>query len=56
MYLAYGRELWSLTRQGITGPALTLAAQGCRDKWNYKGFLAAGELDKVSLIFNLVTA
>lgn len=55
-YLAFGRELWALTRQGIAGPALTLAAQGVRDKWNYKGFLAAAKLDQISLdAFNVVT-
>jgi hypothetical protein len=32
-YLAFGRELWALTRKGICGAALTLAAQGVRDKW-----------------------
>jgi len=56
-YLAFGRELWALTRRGIAGPALTNAAQGVRDKWNYKGFLTAGLLDQISLdVFNVVTA
>lgn len=55
-YLAFGRELWALTRQGIAGGALTLAAQGVRDKWNYKGFLTAAVLDKIALdVFNVVT-
>lgn len=56
-YLCFGRELWALTRKGIAGNALTNAAQGVRDKWNYKGFLTAGILDQISLdVFNVVTA
>ena len=56
-YLAFGRELWALTRKGITGHAFKLAAQGVRDKWNYKGFLVAGVLDEIALtVFNVVTA
>jgi len=56
-YLAFGRELWALTRQGIAGTALTNAAQGVRDKWNYKGFLTAALLDQIALdVFNVVTA
>lgn len=56
-YYAFGRELWALTRRGIAGPALTNAAQGVRDKWNYKGFLTAALLDQISLdVFNVVTA
>lgn len=56
-YLSYGREVWALTRQGIAGPALTSAAQGIRDKWNYKGFLAAAVLDLISIdVFNIVTS
>lgn len=56
-YLAFGRELWALTRKGIAGPGLTLAAQGVRDKWNYKAFLLAENLDLIALtVFNVVTA
>jgi hypothetical protein len=56
-YLAFGRELWALTRKGIAGSALILAAQGVRDKWNYKGFLTAAILDKIALdVFNVVTS
>jgi hypothetical protein len=56
-YLAFGRELWALGRRGITGAAFKLAAQGVRDKWNYKGFLVAGVLDEIALsVFNVVTA
>lgn len=56
-YLAFGRELWALGRRGIFGNAATLAAQGMRDKWNYKGFLAATTLDLISLnVFNIVTS
>jgi hypothetical protein len=56
-YLAFGRELWALNRKGIAGPALKNAAQGVRDKWNYKGFLNAGILDKIALdVFNVITA
>lgn len=56
-YLCFGRELWSLVRQGIAGAALTNAAQGVRDKWNYKGFLTAAILDQIALdVFNVVTS
>jgi hypothetical protein len=56
-YYAYGREIWALGRRGIAGPALTAAAQGVRDKWNYKGFLVAARLDEISLsVFNIVTS
>jgi len=56
-YLCFGRELWALVRQGIAGTALTNAAQGVRDKWNYKGFLTATTLDKIALdVFNVVTS
>lgn len=56
-YLAFGREVWALQRKGIAGAAFTLAVQGIRDKWNYKGFLAAGVLDEIALtVFSVVTA
>jgi hypothetical protein len=56
-YLCFGRELWALTSRGIAGPALTNAAQGVRDKWNYKGFLTASLLDQIALdVFNVVTS
>ena len=56
-YLCFGRELWALGRKGIAGPALTAAAQGVRDKWNYKGFLVAARLDEIALsVFNIVTS
>lgn len=56
-YLAFGRELWALTRRGISGPALVNAAQGVRDKWNYKGFLAAAVMDIIAVdVFNVVTS
>ena len=56
-YLCFGREVWKLVRTGIAGPALTNAAQGVRDKWNYKGFLTASILDDISLsVFNIVTS
>lgn len=56
-YLGFGRELWALTRQGIAGASLQRAAQGVRDKWNYKGFLVAGVLDEIALnVFNIVTS
>lgn len=56
-YLCFCREIWALKRKGISGAQLTLAAQGIRDKWNYKGFLTAGVLDEISLgVFNIVTA
>ena len=56
-YLAFGRELWALVRKGIAGAALINAAQGVRDKWNYKGFLTATTLDKIALdVFNVVTS
>jgi len=56
-YLSFGRELWALQRRGFAGPALTAAAQGVRDKWNYKGFLVAARLDEISLsVFNIVTS
>ena len=56
-YLAFGRELWAATRAGISGPALTSAAQGIRDKWNYRGFLTAAVLDSIALtVFNVVTS
>jgi hypothetical protein len=56
-YLCFGRELWALSRKGIAGPALTAAAQGVRDKWNYKGFLVAARLDEIALsVFNIVTS
>jgi hypothetical protein len=56
-YYAYAREVWAATRKGLAGPALTNIAQGIRDKWNYKGFLTAATLDKISLdVFSIVTA
>jgi len=56
-YLCFGRELWALTRRGIAGEAFSGAAQGVRDKWNYKGFLSAPILDLIALtVFNVVTA
>jgi hypothetical protein len=56
-YMSFGRELWAAQRAGIAGPALTAAAQGIRDKWNYKGFLNAAMLDEIALtVFTLVTA
>lgn len=56
-YLNFGRELWKLTRKGISGVALVAAAQGVRDKYNYKGFLTATTLDKIALdVFNVVTS
>jgi integral membrane sensor domain MASE1 len=56
-YLAFARELWKATRTGIAGAALVNAAQGIRDKWNYKGFLTATILDDIALtVFNVVTS
>lgn len=56
LYLAFGRELWKLTRTGISGPALILAAQGVRDKWHYRAILTATTLDLIALtVFNVVT-
>lgn len=56
-YLSFGRELWALTRKGIAGTALVNAAQGVRDKWNYKAFLTATTLDTIALdVFNIVTS
>lgn len=56
-YLAFGREVWAKTRQGITGGALTLSTQGIYDKWDLKGFLNADVLEKIALdVFNVVVS
>jgi hypothetical protein len=56
-YLCFGREIWALGRRGIAGVARTNAAQGVRDKWNYKGFLTAAVLDQIALdVFSIVTS
>jgi hypothetical protein len=55
-YLAFGRELWALTRKGITSTAFALAAQGIRDKWDSRSFLTDTILDEIALtVFNVVT-
>jgi hypothetical protein len=38
-YLAYGRELWSMSRRDITGESAAQAAQVLLDKWVARGLV-----------------
>jgi hypothetical protein len=52
-YLAYGRELFRLTRKGISGESVALEAQVRLDKWVARG-LVQSALEKVRKdVFNI---
>lgn len=52
-YLAFGRELWRLTRQQISGPSLAKEAAVLVDKWKARG-LSQAVLEAIrSQVFNI---
>ncbi len=52
-YLAYGRELFRLTRQGISGESVAIEAQVLLEKWVARG-LVRSALEKIRKdVFNI---
>lgn len=52
-YLAFGRELWRLTQQQISGPSLAKEAAVLVDKWKARG-LSQAVLEAIrSEVFNI---
>ena len=53
MYLAYGRELWALTRKEISGESAAMEADVLRQKWVARG-KATAVLEAIrSQVFNI---
>jgi len=53
MYLAFGRELWSLTRKEISGESAAMEADVKRQKWVARG-LTTAVLEAIrSQVFNI---
>ncbi len=53
MYLAFGRELWSMTNKGISGESAAMEADVLLDKWVGRG-LTQAVLEAIrSQVFNI---
>jgi len=53
-YLNFGREIWGLTRRGITGPALTFMTQSLATKYESYGCVKANIQSIATDVFNIV--
>ena len=53
MYLAYGRELWALTRKEISGESAAMEADVLRQKWVARGKVTAVLEAIRSQVFNI---
>jgi hypothetical protein len=51
-YLNFGREIWRLTKRGISGPAMADSAHNLKTKYIAYGLIGA-TLDAVAAIFSL---